>query len=936
MEKSEIGTTNSSHETPFFSFRPRRRSHLQSETYRMLVHILSHCYDHSQVSLNTPITLERLGNDKNGMEQVTKKKKDKHGKSMGPVTTGNESSLHQPTLIGKDSGATSFGGRRFCETRAVISEIDHVMQTEEIEDILKQNDLMTDDDFDANHSQDGGFGRQQMIMDELELIMKGNENHVPDDNINLSVTSLDENQSVNFVAAAVNDQEQQHDLQRIATEEPQSAAKLQEDKEECMQQISRASDMSLDKPLYSEVSKLSENIDDKISFSKTSSFERNQEMQKKEMEWEKQASCSGVSPISNCIIKDVDIEEGEISGDFWNDDESFNMSLGDVVHSEGKVGEKQVLDHVIDKRDSQHIFFTADTNRGREVQLEEHVTNRTLSNTGLVVHRTSTAAVGAGTGKCMYTAGENKQEGIGTEGISYQLAYPDNLVPPREMAEKYAEEYQGISSERKLDAVVCNKKKRAPPSEARKEKKKEKKRKQRAKKNRELGVKRLKLHPVVKPKTITYCQHYLKGRCYEGEKCKFSHDTIPLTKSKPCCHFARHSCMKGADCPFDHQLSNYPCANFFAKGFCNRGGDCMFSHKIPPKEAIPSVSASDALKPEKNPPSFIGTSNLKKQLSTSETSHQNVDASSYSVGILYSNHSKHIIENVLQTNGSGSPSAGKLLVQSHKSHQNDSSPKINGSTESWNLNSQGISDKVGNISGIQMKVPAVAPKGLNFLSFGKNSLEDSNNGKLTSLTLKRRNGFKASPFKISSLQDRPTSSSSRNNIIQPGNHSLGASGTNEMLKKSQSVAAPRGMGFLSFGQDLIDASIDNKTSGSPSSFGFVTSKLVQGNQNGSQKHQNEIQKLQKLPALPVTQGQVLDQLPHGLCKNTSNTSQKALIPALKFAAKLESELEINKSTGCSVVVSHKETRDGSILGGSSNYSSRLLEFLYSLNSKRKQ
>ncbi|CAA3008388.1 zinc finger CCCH domain-containing 65 isoform X4 [Olea europaea subsp. europaea] len=76
------------------------------------------------------------------------------------------------------------------------------------------------------------------------------------------------------------------------------------------------------------------------------------------------------------------------------------------------------------------------------------------------------------------------------------------------------------------------KKKNGPLSKERRAKKKKKDRIKRAEKNRKLGVKRLKLQPVLKPKTITYCRHYLKGRCLEGEKCKFSHDTIPLTKSK--------------------------------------------------------------------------------------------------------------------------------------------------------------------------------------------------------------------------------------------------------------------------------------------------------------------------------------------------------------------------------------------------------------------
>ncbi|KAK1373423.1 hypothetical protein POM88_029616 [Heracleum sosnowskyi] len=48
-------------------------------------------------------------------------------------------------------------------------------------------------------------------------------------------------------------------------------------------------------------------------------------------------------------------------------------------------------------------------------------------------------------------------------------------------------------------------------SEEGKAKKKKKEGKKRAKKNRELGVERLKLPPVSKPKTVTYCRHFLKG-----------------------------------------------------------------------------------------------------------------------------------------------------------------------------------------------------------------------------------------------------------------------------------------------------------------------------------------------------------------------------------------------------------------------------------------
>ncbi|KAL5736501.1 hypothetical protein ACOSP7_030971 [Xanthoceras sorbifolium] len=149
-----------------------------------------------------------------------------------------------------------------------------------------------------------------------------------------------------------------------------------------------------------------------------------------------------------------------------------------------------------------------------------------------------------------------------------------------EILEQNATGMPGIASKEKLDSGVGNKKRRGTPSKEKKAKKKQKERQKKAEKNRQLGVKRLKLRPVVKPKAVAYCRHYLMGRCHEGDKWKYSHDTVPLTKSKPCCHFTRNSCMKGDDCPFDHQLSKYPCNNFVTNGFCNRGNNCMFSHKV--------------------------------------------------------------------------------------------------------------------------------------------------------------------------------------------------------------------------------------------------------------------------------------------------------------------------------------------------------------------
>lgn len=130
-------------------------------------------------------------------------------------------------------------------------------------------------------------------------------------------------------------------------------------------------------------------------------------------------------------------------------------------------------------------------------------------------------------------------------------------------------------------------------TEERKAKKTKNKRVKRAQQRVADGVKRLKLAPIMKPKVVKYCHFYLNGKCQQGNTCKFSHDTTPLTKSKPCTHFARGSCLKGDDCPYDHDLSKYPCHNFVENGTCFRGDKCKFSHVVPTADG---PSKSDAKK----------------------------------------------------------------------------------------------------------------------------------------------------------------------------------------------------------------------------------------------------------------------------------------------------------------------------------------------------
>ncbi|XP_058073958.1 zinc finger CCCH domain-containing protein 7 [Magnolia sinica] len=276
----------------------------------------------------------------------------------------------------------------------------------------------------------------------------------------------------------------------------------------------------------------------------------------------------------------------------------------------------------------------------------------------------------------MQTLGEMKVIGNKPEEDARgQVVTLDSLGSAREVTEKISSQCQGMESSVK-DTKVREKKKRAPLNEARKAKKKESKKRKRAKMNREQGVKRLKLQPFTKPKVVIDCVHYLRGRCQQGEKCKFSHDAIPLTKSQPCRHFASQSCLKGEDCPFDHQLSKYPCINFNLKGMCRRGDTCLFSHKIPLSEGF--SWASKVRSPESLLP--LEKTNIRKPMNAN-------DNSPLSVNRLFK----------------------------------DPTP-----TTPFSLESYLHSHPKEPVAQTQPKPPAKAPKGVQFLSFGKAPLDDTN------------------------------------------------------------------------------------------------------------------------------------------------------------------------------------------------------------------
>ncbi|MED6121581.1 hypothetical protein PIB30_031562 [Stylosanthes scabra] len=268
---------------------------------------------------------------------------------------------------------------------------------------------------------------------------------------------------------------------------------------------------------------------------------------------------------------------------------------------------------------------------------------------------------------------------------------------------------------------------------------KKKKRRKRAEKNKQLGVKRLKL-PLVqqKPKTINYCRHFLVGRCYEGDKCQFSHDTVPSTKSSPCSFFARHSCMKGDDCPFDHQLSKYPCDNFVSRGFCARGDVCLFSHKLegkfskrllvdgckrfrdsslPAKEDIPT--ASKVCKPGTKSPHFSGNTNFNMPPNIHGYSSIQQNHLINSPRVLSHINLEHKVTNTVQKQPKLASKGVSFIDVAKLSSPTPTTPKEGMTKVGSSSADQSTSGTNQTSVEIPKKLPPRVPKGINFLAFGK-------------------------------------------------------------------------------------------------------------------------------------------------------------------------------------------------------------------------
>ncbi|KAH6779098.1 hypothetical protein C2S52_010335 [Perilla frutescens var. hirtella] len=514
------------------------------------------------------------------------------------------------------------------------------------------------------------------------------------------------------------------------------------------------------------------------------------ELQMKEMELAKLINSSGDTEAPICQ-SDGEIEEGEISGDDGVAEESF-----DALSECAAVGEETTENlHASEGNFDSDKLLCEDIDRG----CQQHGMSD-LSLVNIVKSRIPA-------GRLQDYNSQDFPHGSHTETpkSSDMLHHLDNRSPSGRILQANAAENQIYITTEEGENIGNKKRKRGLTlTKERRAKRKKKERIKRAEKNRELGVKRLKLPTVVMPKKIVYCRHYLQGRCHEGENCKFSHDTVPLTKSKPCHHLACGSCMKGDNCPYDHQLSKYPCNNYTLNGFCNRGSTCLFSHETPAKtlSVTPSVSKHEPENEGSHPISKVNKSGLKKPSSSRPMdscgiSHQRVNSR-----LCYAANSPVQREQALKhapRTGGQAPRGVSFLGDTDKDKRDRSSAK----TTDVGANNIGTLKGPGGINELNEMREGVAPskpRGINFLSFGQPPRDDSSSKILSDLLSNCSDGTGKSD-----VDDM--GKGKLNCSLAQGVGNLSVNLVSDATKKANGtpLSIPQNVKFLSFNRSHLDA-----------------------------------------------------------------------------------------------------------------------------------
>ncbi|KAG8376164.1 hypothetical protein BUALT_Bualt09G0034700 [Buddleja alternifolia] len=862
MEDSTLQTVTLNPSQTAFTFAPHRRRPLRSNTCRTLSRILSHC-------TNVP-----------------------------QLQTQDGSGDVESRPVGERNGSINYDGR---------GSVDLLIPTpncKEFEDkVVRESSTGTSKE---NPSfEDGGYNGEQTTvpdLDHINLVIDGEQEVTPANRLGSEEDFLvvEERTGDSAVQITKEGENMNTDIDNINIDDFGPLEQLEVDNEFSIPDFSEVFDSCFGVDMV-ESSKGGEDSEENgTSLEESRPKEAEHELQLKEMELEKPIHNSGVEP-SSCRTADEEIEEGEISGEVWVADESIDALTEDAVSLGGRNSDMSSLVNTVNNENncmqvklittagqtldfhSQNVFYDSYMETPRTGSVAPSLKNLTPSGRILTEN--------AAENQFSTTTEKNNCHCNTNWGCTCKLASLNRLLRSYEVDQipnlfiltllpDWSFSRSGLAGDARQ-----KKRKNGPLTEERRAKKKKKNKIRKAEKNRQLGVKRLKLQPVLKPKTIVYCRHYLQGRCHEGEKCKYSHDTVPLTKSKPCGHFARHACMKGEDCPFDHQLSKYPCTNYTSTGFCSRGSDCLFSHEMTAKQSsptTPSVSQNQLESGHPTMPDKEGSLMLSKTTSpklkfqsplgnsnSSNLSFQKVDAKFRSSGNAPGKNTNLLTDKAISRTPGQAPKGVSFLSNRGMSLGETNKPKQNGSL----VTTSKVPEGVNKSNDMSEGVPPRRPQGINFLSFAQPSLDDISIKQTCSLPESR------GVLKVH-RQMNPSASCS---VPGPNKEVNGTPLT--MLQH---------LNFFSFDKTQLDNSIFKERANDHFNKGDFALSLVNGRQSTSSKLQDAM----KTPSNPF--GRLWHQSTDGNNSNVSNSFktssilsntpslvQKAVQSTLAFAANFD-------------------------------------------------
>lgn len=360
---------------------------------------------------------------------------------------------------------------------------------------------------------------------------------------------------------------------------------------------------------------------------------------------------------------------------------------------------------------------------------------------------------------------------------------------------------------------------------------------------------------------------------------------------------------------------------------------------MPPKEDV--ATASNGITPELKRVSLPDNSSSSKKLSNGGTNQQNLNALSYFTKIHSLTGSR---QSVKVTDPTQSELSSKGIVgnspiaDSNKHKLRGSAPNSNALLTSRDFFNEKASGTLQNSNEkLNRSSPVVAPKGINFLSFGKSPYlfgkapsDDSSNRNTGNLPM----GIEKA---ANSLQ------SDKSNLL---NQASSAPKSGVILKGVQPEATPKGINFLSFGKATINESAGKGKFSLPPCGDNRNSGYVQQKRNVMNKPQtSSVISTTPLSSI-VSSVSFSDHVASRVSKDTPHSAQKVLLSTLAFAAKYESGMKLNPSFGSPVARGDfdEETKNNGYSGSlesESEKAAKILDFLSSIgggssSSKNKQ